>query len=147
MPPNHLICLPHLLLPSTFPNIRVSSSELALHIRWSKHQSFSISPSDENSGLISFRIDCFDLLTVQGTFKSLPAPQFKSFNSSALILLYGPTLTTIYDYWKSHSFDCMDLCQPRASLKRKCSIMGVVTSPGWFFFLPYVFVISSVFFQ
>ena len=62
------------------------------------------------SGLISFRIDWFDL-AVQGTLKSFPAPQFKSINSSALSLLYGPTLTSIHDYWKNHSFDSMDLCQ------------------------------------
>ena len=67
-------------------------NESALHIRWPKYWSFSfsISPSSEYSGLISFRIDWFDL-AVQGTLKSLPAPQFKSINSSALSLLYGPT--------------------------------------------------------
>ena len=74
MPSNHLIlCHPLLLLPSIFPSIRVFSSELALHIRWPKCWSFnfSISPSSECSGLISFRIDWFDLLAVQGTLKSL----------------------------------------------------------------------------
>ena len=72
MPPNHLIlCRPLLLLPSIFPNIRVFSSESALCIRWPKYWSFSINPSNEYSGLISFRIDWFDLLTVQGTLKSL----------------------------------------------------------------------------
>ena len=73
MPSSHLIlCLP-LLLPSIFPSIRVFSNELALHIRWPKYWSFSfsISPSNEYLGLISFRIDWFDLLTVQGTLKSL----------------------------------------------------------------------------
>ena len=69
---NHLIlCHPLLLLPSIFPSIRVSSSESVLHIRWPKYWSFSISPSNEYSGLISFRIDWFDLLAVQGTLKSL----------------------------------------------------------------------------
>ena len=69
---NHLIlCCPLLLLPSIFPSIRVFSSELALRIRWLKYQSFSISPSNEYSGLISFRTDWFDLLTVQVTLKSL----------------------------------------------------------------------------
>ena len=69
--PNHLIlCCPLLLLSSIFPSIRVFSNESALHIRWSKYRSFSISRSNEYSGLISFRIDCFDLL-VQGTLKSL----------------------------------------------------------------------------
>ena len=72
MPSNHLIlCCPLPLLPSIFPSIRVFSNELALHIRWTKYWSFSISSSNEYSGLISFRIDWFDLLAVQGTFKSL----------------------------------------------------------------------------
>ena len=74
MPSNHLIlCCPCLLLPSIIPNIRVSSNESVLHIRWSKYWSFSfsISPSNEYSGLISFRMDWFDLLAVQGTLKSL----------------------------------------------------------------------------
>ena len=74
MPSNHLIlCRPLLLMPSIFPNIRVFSSKSALRIRWPKYWSFSlnISPSNEYSGLISFRIDWFDLLAFQGTFKSL----------------------------------------------------------------------------
>ena len=74
MPSNHLIlCRPLLLLPSIFPSIRVFSSESALHIRWPKYWSFSFSssPSSEYSGLISFRIDWFGLLAVQGTLKSL----------------------------------------------------------------------------
>ena len=72
MPSNHLIlCHPLLLLPSVFPRIRVFSNELALRIRWPKYWSFSISPSNEYSELISFRINWFDLLTVQGTLKSL----------------------------------------------------------------------------
>ena len=74
MPSNHLIlCHPILLLPSIFPNIRVFSNESALHIRWPKYwrSSFSISPSNEYSGLISFRTDWLDLLAVQGTLKSL----------------------------------------------------------------------------
>ena len=74
MPSNHLIlCHPLLLLPSILPSLRVFSSESVLHIRWPKYWSFSlnISPSNEYSGLISFRIDCFDLLAVQGPLKSL----------------------------------------------------------------------------
>ena len=59
---------------------------------------------------ISFRIDWFDLLDVQGTLKSSPAPQFESINSTALRLLYDPTLTSVYDYWKNYSFDYADLC-------------------------------------
>ena len=109
MPSNHLIlCHPLLLLPSIFPSIRVFSNESALRIRWPKHWSFSfsISPSNEYPGLISFRKDWLDLLAVQGTLKSLlPTPQFKSINSSALSFLYSPTLTSIHDYWKNHNFD------------------------------------------
>ena len=93
MPSNHLtICHPLLLLPSIFPSIRVFSNILVLHIRWPKYWSFSfsISPSNEYSEFISFRIDCFDLFAVQGTLKSSPTPQFKSIKSSALSFLYGP---------------------------------------------------------
>ena len=74
MPSNHLIlCRPLLLLPSIFPSIRVFSNKSALHIRWTKywHFSFSVSPSNEHPGLISFRMDWLDLLAVQGTLKSL----------------------------------------------------------------------------
>ena len=74
MPSNHLIpCRPLLLLPSVFPSIRVFSNELALHIKWPNYWSFSfsISPSSEYSGLISFRMDWLDLLAAQGTLKSL----------------------------------------------------------------------------
>ena len=73
MPPNHLICRLLLLLPSIFPSIWIFSDELALHIRWPKcwSLSFNISPSNECSGLISFRMDWLDLLAVQGTLKSL----------------------------------------------------------------------------
>ena len=73
MPYNHLVICHPLLLPSVFPSIRIFSSESALHIRWPKYWSFSfnIRSSNEYSGLISFRIDCFDLLAVQGTLKSL----------------------------------------------------------------------------
>ena len=97
-------CHPLLLLPSVFPSITVSSNEPALCIMWPKYWSFgfSISPSNEYSGLISFRIDSLDLLAVQ---KSSRTPQFKSINSLALSFLNGPTLTSIHDYWKNHSFD------------------------------------------
>ena len=70
----------------------------------------AISPSNEYSGLISFPMDWLDLLEVQGTLKSSPTPQFKSIDSSALSLLYGPTLTSVHGYWKNHNFDYMDLC-------------------------------------
>ena len=103
MPSNYLIlCLPLLLLPSIFPSIRVFSNEPALPIRWPKYCSFSfsISPSNEYSGLISFRIDWFDLLAVQGTLKSLlQHHSSKSINSSVLSLISGPVLTSIHDYW------------------------------------------------
>ena len=101
MPSNHLIlCHPLLLLPSICLSIRVFSKESVLHIRWPKYWnfSFSISSSKEYSGLISFRMDWFDLLAVQGTLKSLLTPQFKSTNSSALSFLYSPSLTSIHDY-------------------------------------------------
>ena len=85
MPSSHLIlCRPLLLLPSIFPSIRVFSNESALHIRWPKYWSFSfsISPSNEHSGLISFRMDWLDLLAVQGTLKSL----LQHYSSKASVL-------------------------------------------------------------
>ena len=108
MPSNHLLlCHPLLLLPSIFPTIRVFSNESVLLIRWPNYWTFSlsISPSNKYSGPISFRIDWLDLLAVQGIPKSSPTPQFKSINSSALTFLYSPTLTSIHDHWKNHSFD------------------------------------------
>ena len=112
MPSNHFIfCCPLLFLPSIFPSISVFSSQSALRIRWPKYWnfSFSISSSNEYSGLISFRTDWFDL-AVQETQESCPTQQFESIYFSALRVLYGPTLTSIYDYWKNHSFDHTDLC-------------------------------------
>ena len=88
MPSNHFIpCCPFLLLPSTFPSIRVFSNESVFHIRWPNYWSFSfsISPSDEYSGLISFRIDWLDLIAVQGTLKSL----LQHHNSKASILWHS----------------------------------------------------------
>ena len=84
------------------------ASGSALCIRWPKYWSFSfnISPSNEHSGLISFRMDWFDLLAVQGTPKRLlPTAQFKSINSSVVSFLYSPTLISVNDYWKNHSFE------------------------------------------
>ena len=107
MPSNHLIlCHPLLLLPSIFPSIRVFSNESVLCIRWSKYWSFNISPSNEYSGLVSFRMDYLSPCCPRDSHKSFPAPQFKK----ALSVLYGPTLTSVHDYWKNHSFDYMDLC-------------------------------------
>ena len=111
MPSNHLtICRPLLLLPSIFPSIRVFSSESGLHIRWPKYWSFSfsISPSNEYWGLFFCSTHWFDLLVPQ---ESSPAPPSESINSFMLSILYGPTLTSVHNYWKSHSFDYMDLCQ------------------------------------
>ena len=108
MPFNHLIlCHPLLLLSSIFPSIRVFPNESALHIRWQKYWSFSfnISPSNEYSGLISFRIDWFDLLAVQGTLKSLLQHTIQKHLFFGAQLFYSPTLTSIHDYWKNHSLD------------------------------------------
>ena len=105
MPSNHLIfCCPFLLLPLIFHSIGVFSNESVLHIRWPKYWSFSfnISPSNEHPGLISFRMDWFDVLAVQGTLKSLLQHHSSSINSSVLSFLYSPTLTSIHDYWENH---------------------------------------------
>ena len=106
MPSNPLILCRSLLLPPFFASITVFSKELALCIRWPKYWSFSfsIAPCNEYYGLISFRIDWFDLLAVQGTLKSL----LQQHSSKASILwhfLYSPTLTSIHDYWKNQSLD------------------------------------------
>ena len=92
---------------------QVFSNESVLHIRWPKYWSFSfsISLSNEYSGLISFKIDWFDLLAIQGTLRSLLQHRLESINSLALCFLYCPALTTIHDYWKDHSLDYTDLCQ------------------------------------
>ena len=105
VPSNHLIlCRPLFLPPSIFPSIRVFSKVSVLCIRWPKYSRFrfSISPSNEYSALISFRIDGFDLFVVQGTWKNLL--QHHS-SKAALNLLYSPVLTSIHDHWKNHSLD------------------------------------------
>ena len=108
MPSNHLIlCRPFLLLPPIFPSIRVFSNESALCIRWPKDWSFSfsISPSNDYIGLISFRKDWLDLLAVQVTLKSL----LQHYSSKASILwcsaFFIVQLTSIHDHWKNHSLD------------------------------------------
>ena len=114
MPSNHLVlCRPLLLLPSIFPSIRVFSNESAVRIRWTKYWSFSfsISPSNEYSGLISFRMDWFDFLAFQGTFKSLlqhhsPKASFLWRSAFFMVQLSEPYMTT----GKNCSFDYMDLC-------------------------------------
>ena len=107
MPSNHLIlCHPLLLPPSIFPSIRVFSNESVLRIRLPKYwsSSFNISPSNEYSGLISFRMDWLDLLAVRAQ-ESSPTSQFKRINSLALSFLYSPTLTSTHDYRKNRSLD------------------------------------------
>ena len=108
MPSNHLILYhPLLILPSIFPGIRVFSNESALRIRWPTYWSFnfSISPYNEHPGLVSFRMDCLDLLAVQGTLKSL----LQHHSSKASILwcsaFFIVQLTSKHDYWKNHSLD------------------------------------------
>ena len=90
-----------------FPSIRVFSNESVIRIRWPKNWSFSfsISPSNEYSGLISFRIDWLDLCSPRDSQESSPTPQLKSINSSVLSFLHSPTVTSTHDYWKNHSFD------------------------------------------
>ena len=108
MPSSHLIlCRSLLPLPPIPPSIRVFSNESTLRMRWPKYWSFSFSiiPSKEIPGLISFRMDRLDLLAVQGTLESSPTPQCKSINSLVLSLLHSPTLTSIHDHWKNHSLD------------------------------------------
>ena len=110
MASNHLIlCHPLPLLSSIFPSTRVFSNEKILHIRWPKywHFGFSISPSNEHSGLISFRMDWLDLLAVQGTLKSLlqhHSSKTSILQCSAFFIVQHP-LFPIHDYWKNHNFD------------------------------------------
>ena len=109
MPSSHLIlCHPLLLLPLIPPSIRVFSNESTLRMRWPKYWSFSfsITPSKEHPGLISFRMDWLDLLAVQGTLKSL----LQHHSSKASVLQRSafftvPTLTPIHGHWKNHSLD------------------------------------------
>ena len=114
MPSNHLILYcPLLLLLSIFPNIRVFSNESAVYIRWPQYWnfSFSITPSNEYSRLISFRIDWFDLLGVQGTLKVIlkcQSPKASILQHSAFVMVQLPS---VHDYWKDHSLDYMELCQ------------------------------------
>ena len=111
---NHFIlCHSLFFLSQTFPSIRIFSNESGLPIRWPKYWrfSFSNSPSNEYSGLISFRIDWFDPLTVQGTLKRLVQHHNLKVCSLALSLLYCQILKSKQDYWKNYSFDYTDFCQ------------------------------------
>ena len=115
IPSNHLnLCHPLLLLFSFFPSIRGFSNKSVLCIRWPKYWSFSfsISPSNEYSGLISFMMDWLDLLALQGTLKSL---QHHSSKASVLwcSAFFDPTLTSIHDYCKNHTFDYTELLSAR----------------------------------
>ena len=108
MPSNHLIlCHPFLLPPSIFSSIRVFSDESVFHIRWPKYWSFSFSirPSNEYSGLISFRMDCFICLQSKGFSRVFSNTTVQKHQTLVLSFLYSPTLTSIHDYWKNHSFD------------------------------------------
>ena len=107
MPSNHLILCRLLLLPSIFPSIRVFSNELAFWIRCPKYWSFisSISPSKNYSGLISFRMDWFDLFAVQGTLKSLLQLHSSKASILQLSVFFKVQLISVHDYWKNHSFD------------------------------------------
>ena len=114
MPSNHLI----LCCPLLFCSCQLFPEQGSFLVNWlfrkgggQRSFSFSISSSNEYSGLTSFRIDWFDLLVVQGTLKESSSAQFKSISSSVIRLLYGPTLISVHDYWKNHSFDYTDLCQ------------------------------------
>ena len=108
MPSNHLIlCHPLLLQPSLFPSRRVFSNESVLRIRWPKHWSFSfsISPSNEYSGLICFRMDWLEILAVQKTLKSLLQHHRSKASNLRHSAFFIVQLTSIHDYWKNQRFD------------------------------------------
>ena len=159
MPSSHLIlCHPLLLPPLIFPSIKVFSNQSVLHIRWPKDWSFSfsISPPNEYSPLISFRTDWFDLLSVQGT---------PNIDSLVLSFLYGPTVTSIHDYWKNHSLDYTDLVGKVMSLlfnmlsrlviaflpRSKCLLISWLQSPSAVILEPkniksiIVFIVSTIY--
>ena len=113
MPSSRLIfCHSFILLPPVPPSIRVFSNESTLRMRWPKYWSFSfsVSPSNEHSGLISFRMDWVDLLAVQGILKNLL--QYHSSKASIFqcSAFFTVQLTSIHDHWKNHSLDQIDLC-------------------------------------
>ena len=143
MPSNHLIpCHPYLLLPSIFPSTWVFSNELVLLIKWPKDWSFSfsINPSNEYPGLVSIRIDWFDLLTVRGTLKGL----LQHHSSKASILqrsafFYSPTLTSVHDYWKTIGLTIHTFVSKVISLFLNTLFRFVIT------FLPRTFLLPSIF--
>ena len=131
---------PSLLLPSVF------SSELALHIRWPKCWSFSISPSNEYSGLISFRIDWFDHLAVQGTLKSL----LQQHSSKTWILQHSPFLMVqlshiVHDCWKDQSFDYMELCQLQCLNSLPAALSSVPFPLNLFWKVLWMFLSAGIF--
>ena len=123
---NHLILYrPLLFLPSIYLSISIFSSELALCIRWPKYWifNFSTSPSNEYSGLISFKIELvWSPCSPSDSPASSPEPQFESTNSWVLSLLYDPTLKSIHDYWKNHSFDYTNCCWQSNVSAFKCAV-------------------------
>ena len=108
MPSNHLILCCPLLLPTIFPSNRVCSNESVRRIRWPKNWSFSFSPSNKHSGVISFLV-LVDWISLQSKGLSRFFSSTRVQNSSVLSFLYSPTLTSIHDYWKNHSFGYPDL--------------------------------------
>ena len=133
MPSNHLIlCWALLFLPSIFPSIRIFSSESILCIKWPKfwNISLSISPANEYSGLISFRIDWLDLppCSPRDSQESYPTPQFKSTNSLVLSFLYRPTLTSIHAAAAAAKSlqSCPPLCDPIDSSPPDSPVPGIL---------------------
>ena len=113
MPSSHLIlCHPLLPLPPIPSSIRVFSNQSTLHMRWPKYWnfSFSISPSKEHSGPITFRGLVGSPFRPRDSQESSPTPQFKSINSLVLSFLHSPTFTSIHDHWKNHSLDMPQSC-------------------------------------
>ena len=109
---NHLIlCNPLILWPSIFPSIKVFSNELALRIRWPKYWSFSISPFDVYSGFISLGLTGLNSLQSKGLSRVFSSTTIQKHQFFGAQPSFVPTLTSIHDYWKNHSFDYMDLCQ------------------------------------
>ena len=128
MPSNHLIfCHPLLLLLSIFPSIRVFSNEFVLHIRWPTYWSFSfsISPSNDIQDWFPLGELVWSPCSLKDSQESSPTPEFKSINSSVLSFLYGPTLTSIHDYWWYEIGRGKSTCFPNTSLTR-----AMVTSPA-----------------
>ena len=138
-PPNHrILCHPLLLLPSVFPSVRGFSNESALRIRWPQYWSFSfsISSSNEYSGLISFRIDWFDLFTVQGTLKSLL--QHNNSGSNSYLVEMPWVLNELY--LLMHAQSCLALCDPMDCSPPDSSVHGIF----WVRILEWVATVCSI---